>query len=257
MGPERPGWSRRCRSWLRTSLLLFADDFIMDPLAPGPVGRGGEATNSTNGWAESGNWVNTSHSDAFGVSRSVAQGHTGSVTRAISTEGFERVALQLFVMQDDNATYETLEDLDAKSPSWSDYLEIEINTGSGWEAVLLDHGSWTGKDQAASGGWSGEPGNNFNDATAFLDLPVAADDNPNFQVRITKDSSQADELWFLDYFQLRGDLVSTVLAGDYNEDGIVNMADYTVWRDNLGAVGPLANDPYGEANGGVVGVEQF
>lgn len=32
------------------------------------------------------------------------------------------------------------------------------------------------------------------------------------------------------------------LAGDYNSDGLVNLADYTVWRDNLGASITLPND---------------
>lgn len=31
--------------------------------------------------------------------------------------------------------------------------------------------------------------------------------------------------------------------GDYNQDGTINIADYTVWRDNLGAPDPLENDP--------------
>src|SRR5690606_13483682 len=30
-------------------------------------------------------------------------------------------------------------------------------------------------------------------------------------------------------------------AGDYNDDGVVNLADYTVWRDNLGASITLPN----------------
>ncbi len=30
--------------------------------------------------------------------------------------------------------------------------------------------------------------------------------------------------------------------GDFNDDGIVNLADYTVWRDNLGSNTPLDND---------------
>ena len=33
-----------------------------------------------------------------------------------------------------------------------------------------------------------------------------------------------------------------VLPGDYNQDGIVNAADYTVWRDNLGSPDSLPND---------------
>jgi hypothetical protein len=30
-------------------------------------------------------------------------------------------------------------------------------------------------------------------------------------------------------------ITDTALAGDFNDDGVVNLADYTVWRDNLGA----------------------
>ncbi|MEN1681711.1 MAG: PQQ-dependent sugar dehydrogenase [Planctomycetota bacterium] len=51
-------------------------------------------------------------------------------------------------------------------------------------------------------------------------------------------------------------LVSTagITPGDYNGDGVVNAADYTVWRDNLGAPsGTLDNDP----EGGPAGPAQF
>ncbi len=41
-------------------------------------------------------------------------------------------------------------------------------------------------------------------------------------------------------------VVSTLmLAGDYNDDGIVDAADYTVWRDNLGTSEVLPNDLIG------------
>lgn len=40
--------------------------------------------------------------------------------------------------------------------------------------------------------------------------------------------------------------VVLMLPGDFNDDGTVDLADYTVWRDNLGAVpGTLSNDPSG------------
>ncbi len=43
--------------------------------------------------------------------------------------------------------------------------------------------------------------------------------------------------------------------GDYNSDDVVNLADYSVWRDSLGAEVDLPNrDP---ANGGVVGVDDY
>jgi hypothetical protein len=35
------------------------------------------------------------------------------------------------------------------------------------------------------------------------------------------------------------------LDGDYNSDGVVNAADYTLWADNLGTNNPLANDTIG------------
>jgi hypothetical protein len=45
-----------------------------------------------------------------------------------------------------------------------------------------------------------------------------------------------------------------ILAGDYNDDGVVDAADYTLWRDNLGAAaGTLAND----ADGGQIGPAQY
>jgi hypothetical protein len=44
------------------------------------------------------------------------------------------------------------------------------------------------------------------------------------------------------------------LPGDYNEDGVVDAADYTVWRDNFGApAGTLAND----TDGGMIGQSQY
>lgn len=44
------------------------------------------------------------------------------------------------------------------------------------------------------------------------------------------------------------------VAGDYNEDGTVNLADYTVWRDHLGApAGSLENDPHST----VIGASQY
>lgn len=49
-------------------------------------------------------------------------------------------------------------------------------------------------------------------------------------------------------------LSTPVLAGDYSNDGIVNAADYTSWRDNVGAsAGTLPNDPAG----GVIGPAQY
>ncbi|QDT69074.1 hypothetical protein MalM25_20010 [Planctomycetes bacterium MalM25] len=48
--------------------------------------------------------------------------------------------------------------------------------------------------------------------------------------------------------------VPGTLAGDYNEDGVVDAADYSVWRDNEGQpAGTLPND----VDGGVIGQDQY
>jgi hypothetical protein len=49
-------------------------------------------------------------------------------------------------------------------------------------------------------------------------------------------------------------VATPLLAGDYNADGIVDAADYTVWRDKLGAAaGSLPND----VDGGVISQAQY
>jgi hypothetical protein len=48
-------------------------------------------------------------------------------------------------------------------------------------------------------------------------------------------------------------LLTTMLAGDYNNNGVVDTADYLMWRTNQGKSNALAND----AIGGVIGQAQF
>ena len=48
-------------------------------------------------------------------------------------------------------------------------------------------------------------------------------------------------------------VTSPVLLGDYNNNGIVDAADYVVWRDNEGTNNALANDPLG----GTIGSGQY
>ena len=48
-------------------------------------------------------------------------------------------------------------------------------------------------------------------------------------------------------------IAAPLLPGDYNNDHVVDAADYTVWRDNLGTSNMLPNDPIG----GEIGPEQY
>ncbi|QDU89315.1 hypothetical protein Pla175_27040 [Pirellulimonas nuda] len=55
----------------------------------------------------------------------------------------------------------------------------------------------------------------------------------------------------VDFDNVRLEGVSAVLAGDFNGDGAVDAADYTRWRDNLGAPSEEALHGAGSGGGGV------
>ncbi|QDU54978.1 PEP-CTERM sorting domain-containing protein [Aeoliella mucimassa] len=62
--------------------------------------------------------------------------------------------------------------------------------------------------------------------------------------------------WEIDYATNNAVTLSVVgeaidLSGDYNNDGFVDLADYTVWRDNLGATISLPNEGSGVTPGEV------
>lgn len=62
------------------------------------------------------------------------------------------------------------------------------------------------------------------------------------------------ELMDADLFALQFDAIpESGVVGDYNNDGLVGIADYTLWRNNLGSITALANDPIG----GTIGTNQY
>jgi hypothetical protein len=60
-----------------------------------------------------------------------------------------------------------------------------------------------------------------------------------------------------DFDNVRLDFAVTSLAGDYNGNGIVDAADYTVWRDHLGQNFNLTNEKPAAATPGVVDAEDY
>lgn len=73
---------------------------------------------------------------------------------------------------------------------------------------------------------------------------------------ITLPQLTAGLAWEVEYLpnSLIASVVLAGLPGDYNEDGLVDAADYTLWRDNLGQpAGTLAND----TDGGSIGTAQY
>ncbi|MGL4512899.1 MAG: hypothetical protein ACRCT8_07385 [Lacipirellulaceae bacterium] len=119
--------------------------------------------------------------------------------------------------------------------AWSEKRITNPNpkdTGSG---ALLERGHWAAYDSV-------------NDKVYFLN-PGAGTETPAFQVDlmvldvatgVTTNVNNIDEsvsLFFGDSFGDVADFFFLAAApsnpGDFNDDGLVNSADYTVWRDNL------------------------
>lgn len=47
--------------------------------------------------------------------------------------------------------------------------------------------------------------------------------------------------------------ITANFPGDYNDDGVVDAADYVVWRKNEGTMNTLPHDP----NGGIIDSDQY
>lgn len=68
--------------------------------------------------------------------------------------------------------------------------------------------------------------------------------DPNSRSGIRKYLTRLDAALLKDLgYQVLDSLATEGLPGDYNDDGFVNLADYTVWRDNLAGSVTLPNDP--------------
>lgn len=121
--------------------------------------------------------------------------------------------------------------LDETASTWSEATEDNSDGGAGGSLFL---GSFLDYLSGPGGG--------------LLD----SSDLSNFGV-----DSAAGTAWaVLDHASIfsLGVLTSTVVAGDYNNDGTVDIEDYTRWRDNLGAAaGTLPND----VDGGTIGADQY
>jgi hypothetical protein len=106
---------------------------------------------------------------------------------------------------------------------------------------------------------------------AGMPLAVTVSDSGTYSLNLTADADGthspitpgtplSNSLYTLEYQtnSLLGSQITFVsavaLPGDYNNDGVVDAADYAVWRDNLGApAGTLPND----VDGSVIGQAQY
>lgn len=114
------------------------------------------------------------------------------------------------------------------------------------------NGSWNSlADQGVTGAQEANPTANFvSELVAESSDAIVLTPGQSYSLGdLFDEAGTADlELEFL--------LTSNAVVGDYNGDGTVDAADYTVWRDNLGADGSLLpnRDP---ANAGVIGAADY
>ncbi|MEZ6131624.1 MAG: hypothetical protein R3C59_23380 [Planctomycetaceae bacterium] len=169
--------------------LIFLDEFTTDP--------------ASNGWvitiagpAATGSTITTNGDQAVITEGGGAQEATFSLTRTIDTTGYSDITVNLRAFQS-NVNFEA-----------TDYLGIQIDTGSGYTDLLRDHRAWTGIDDSSSG--SGQSGTTTATATGDISLPVAAAQNSALGVRIIAQMNTADETYFLESFTLSGSSTATV-----------------------------------------------
>lgn len=90
----------------------------------------------------------------------------------------------------------------------------------------------------------------FDTTDTFESLGGLREGSTLLQIALGTNSNDASQ-FFIDNFRLLTEISG--LDGDYNDDGVVNAADYTVWRDAVGTNVELPNDP----NGGTIGNLQY
>jgi hypothetical protein len=113
----------------------------------------------------------------------------------------------------------------------------------------LNAAGWESLDsQGIDGGdWQASPPEGSHRLTELTENGTTTfDDSASFGLGQIFQTGQEGDLEFA--FLLDGEddarvgLVQYILAGDYNNDGKVSAADYTVWRDHLGSTEGLPND---------------
>jgi hypothetical protein len=96
-------------------------------------------------------------------------------------------------------------------------------------------------DQFGGGSFSGGDDPTF--GHRLLDISADAAGRDDIYIAFQYVSADTD-YWAIDNVRITGSGPSVALNGDYNDDGVVNAADYVVWRNNEGTSFDLPNrDP--------------
>lgn len=132
---------------------------------------------------------------------------------------------------------------------------IATTSGGGSSGALHQHRGFIVSNQLSSAQF---PAEGIYVMAAELQMPTLEASEPIVvAMRTPGVSSNADiaaRTWLEDNFD---SLFASTLAGDYNGDGLVNLADYTIWRDTLGSTTDLAanGDNTGASEGVIDGAD--
>lgn len=165
--------------------IVFTDDFSSDPM--------------TNGWAESISAVDTATGIIDSDGSSAVLRKTGgsdrltlTISRTVSSVGFEDLLVDFTAFQSLTG-YES-----------DDFIRIEYNSGSGFVTLLQDNEVWTGSDNLAGDGTTGDDGNITPTSISTIALGADADENASLQFRLTADLNATNEDVFFDSFTISG-----------------------------------------------------
>jgi hypothetical protein len=120
--------------------------------------------------------------------------------------------------------------------------------------TFLERGHWSAYDSAKDTVWFFNPGAAGETPTFEMDI-YALDLNTGMTTSY-RNVDDSVSLFLTDSFSDKAIFVNFAaagIAGDYNNNGAVDAADYVVWRENLNTTNTLPNDP----NGGTIDNDQY
>lgn len=142
---------------------------------------------------------------------------------------------------------------------WRDNLgaDSEVSLGNAGDGTAgVDSGDYVlwkanfGRSSVVPGDFNGDGSVNLADYAVWRDnLGSATEASIGFAGDGASGVDSGDYAVWKSNFGFRSVVPS--LAGDFNEDGVINLADYAVWRDNLGAPTEASIGFAGDGVGGV------
>ena len=161
-----------------------------------------------------------------------------SVRKGVNTFGFKNITIELTAYQSP--------DNDGNGWNSTDYLQVQwtqdITAGTPtWNTLIQDYEVWQGTTTGAASienyNFPGD-GNAASAKYISATLPVQANNNPNFGVRIVMNSDETDEQYFLSLLQVKGTIEKSVALATtgtptVNEGGVLSTTIVPTYLDQV------------------------